>query len=293
MSKLSLALCRSLILARSEPSPIHFASTSSSCSERSVRRPPPCVRGGSATSQASCSFHLRQLAKYGFVEQAQPSEDSRERPWRLTDLEQSWSADAGPAADQLERVFVQREADRILGWLAADDAHRRHGESRRSSAERPSPSPSTSWSRFEPSFVPRWSRTSGDSPTGATGRPTHASSGSCSPARRSTSSPTPPTTTLRRAHDDDSQRRVDLRADGDRRPAGAHVDPGRTRPAAGDRPRRRIRRRGLRRLGRVAGAFRGLRRGRALPRQAWERRLAGQLAGADVRGPRPRVARRA
>jgi hypothetical protein len=74
------------------------------------------------TSQASCSFHLRQLAKYGFVEQAPPSEDSRERPWRLTDLEQSWSADAGPAADQLERVFVRREADRILGWLAADDA---------------------------------------------------------------------------------------------------------------------------------------------------------------------------
>jgi DNA-binding MarR family transcriptional regulator len=74
------------------------------------------------TSQASCSFHLRQLAKYGFVEEAQPSEDSRERPWRLTELEQNWSADAGPAADQLERVFVQREADRILGWLAADDA---------------------------------------------------------------------------------------------------------------------------------------------------------------------------
>jgi predicted ArsR family transcriptional regulator len=73
------------------------------------------------TSQASCSFHLRQLAKYGFVEQAQPSDDSRERPWRLTDLEQSWAADAGPAADQLERVFVQREADRILAWLAADE----------------------------------------------------------------------------------------------------------------------------------------------------------------------------
>ena len=73
-----------------------------------------------ATSQASCSFHLRQLAKYGFVEQAPPSGDSRERPWRLTDLEQNWSADAGPAADQLERVFVRREADRILSWLATD-----------------------------------------------------------------------------------------------------------------------------------------------------------------------------
>ena len=74
------------------------------------------------TSQASCSFHLRQLAKYGFVEQAPPSADSRERPWRLTELEQNWSADAGPAADQLERIFVHREADRILAWLADDDA---------------------------------------------------------------------------------------------------------------------------------------------------------------------------
>jgi DNA-binding transcriptional ArsR family regulator len=70
------------------------------------------------TSQASCSFHLRQLAKYGFVEQAPASKDRRERPWRLTDLEQSWSsAKAGPAVDQLERVFIQREADRMLGWL--------------------------------------------------------------------------------------------------------------------------------------------------------------------------------
>jgi len=71
------------------------------------------------TSQASCSFHLRQLAKYGFVEQAPASGDRRERPWRLTDLEQSWSSDAGPAAEQLDRVFIQREADRMRGWLAA------------------------------------------------------------------------------------------------------------------------------------------------------------------------------
>lgn len=75
------------------------------------------------TSQASCSFHLRQLAKYGFVEQAPASGDRRERPWRLVELEQSWSSvDAGPASDQLDRVFVQREADRILGWQARSAA---------------------------------------------------------------------------------------------------------------------------------------------------------------------------
>jgi predicted ArsR family transcriptional regulator len=67
-------------------------------------------------SQASCSFHLRQLAKYGFVAEAPPGPDRRERVWQLTDIEQSW--ESGPVTDQLDRVFVQREADRMLGWTA-------------------------------------------------------------------------------------------------------------------------------------------------------------------------------
>ena len=67
-------------------------------------------------SQASCSFHLRQLAKYGFVEEAEPGPDRRERVWRLSDVEQSWQS--GPVTDQLDRVFAQREADRMLGWTA-------------------------------------------------------------------------------------------------------------------------------------------------------------------------------
>jgi DNA-binding MarR family transcriptional regulator len=76
-----------------------------------------CARHLDST-QASCSFHLRQLAKYGFVEQAAASGDRRERPWRLTEIEQSWSsADAEPAAEQLDRVFLQREADKMLRWL--------------------------------------------------------------------------------------------------------------------------------------------------------------------------------
>jgi DNA-binding MarR family transcriptional regulator len=78
-----------------------------------------CARQLGST-QASCSYHLRQLAKYGFVERADPSEDARERPWRLTELEQSWSASEGDlATEELERIFVQREADRILGWQTA------------------------------------------------------------------------------------------------------------------------------------------------------------------------------
>ena len=72
-------------------------------------------------SQASCSFHLRQLAKYGFVEEAPPGPDRRERTWQLTDVEQAW--ESGPMTDQLDRVFVQREADRMVAWTA-----RRNGE---------------------------------------------------------------------------------------------------------------------------------------------------------------------
>lgn len=77
-----------------------------------------CARRLGST-QASCSYHLRQLAKYGYVHQADPRSDARERPWRLTDVEQVWSSsDDGAAVRELERVFVQREADRILGWQA-------------------------------------------------------------------------------------------------------------------------------------------------------------------------------
>jgi DNA-binding transcriptional ArsR family regulator len=70
-------------------------------------------------SQASCSFHLRQLAKYGFVEEAPPGPDRRERTWRLTDVEQAW--ESGPMTDQLDRVFVQREADRMIAWTGRRD----------------------------------------------------------------------------------------------------------------------------------------------------------------------------
>src|ERR1700750_867185 len=47
---------------------------------------------------ASCSFHLRQLAKYGLVEEAGGGK-GRERPWRATTLFTSWPDVAqGPEA---------------------------------------------------------------------------------------------------------------------------------------------------------------------------------------------------
>src|ERR1700736_5177120 len=40
-------------------------------------------------SPASCSFHLRQLAKHGLVEEAGGGR-GRERPWRATAMFTSW-----------------------------------------------------------------------------------------------------------------------------------------------------------------------------------------------------------
>src|SRR6266704_347145 len=44
-------------------------------------------------SQALASHHLRQLAKYGFIERADAG-DERERPWRVTATSYSWEAAA-------------------------------------------------------------------------------------------------------------------------------------------------------------------------------------------------------
>jgi DNA-binding transcriptional ArsR family regulator len=74
-------------------------------------------------SQASASYHLRQLAKYGFVEESEPSGDQRERPWRLISRSQLLDAPPGPAVDELARVEVEREVGKILDFI-----DRRSGE---------------------------------------------------------------------------------------------------------------------------------------------------------------------
>jgi DNA-binding transcriptional ArsR family regulator len=70
-------------------------------------------------SQASCSFHLRQLAKYGFAEDAGPGRDRRERRWRLTYTRLSLRiGTAGEVAvrQQIERLVVEREMQAILDY---------------------------------------------------------------------------------------------------------------------------------------------------------------------------------
>ncbi len=71
-------------------------------------------------SQGLASHHLRQLGKYGFVEQVE-GEDNRSRPWRLTSTSQSWQgADATPegraAADVLEQVISEQSLGRLIAW---------------------------------------------------------------------------------------------------------------------------------------------------------------------------------
>ena len=75
-------------------------------------------------SPSSCSWHLRQLAKFGFVEEAGPA-GGRRRPWRLASTGLSWTVDgtqdpeALAAGRALERVFAERWLERAQRGLAA------------------------------------------------------------------------------------------------------------------------------------------------------------------------------
>ncbi|MFJ4907513.1 winged helix-turn-helix domain-containing protein [Streptomyces sp. NPDC093249] len=68
-------------------------------------------------SVASCSYHLRILAKYGLVEQA-PGGKGREKPWRATALYTEWpecSEDpaVAEAADALGSAIAERYFERV------------------------------------------------------------------------------------------------------------------------------------------------------------------------------------
>ncbi|MBL6280215.1 helix-turn-helix transcriptional regulator [Micromonospora fiedleri] len=70
----------------------------------------------------NCSFHLRQLAKYGFAERV-PGADGRERPWRATTLYTSWDDDSDDpdmraATDQINSVMLGVYLQRGQDYLA-------------------------------------------------------------------------------------------------------------------------------------------------------------------------------
>lgn len=74
-------------------------------------------------SSASMSYHLRQLARYGFVEEAPEAGTGRERPWRKTSRGMSWSSTRADvpgydtAARELLHLTMDRYVRRIEAWL--------------------------------------------------------------------------------------------------------------------------------------------------------------------------------
>jgi predicted transcriptional regulator len=74
-------------------------------------------------SSGTCSFHLRQLAKYGLVEEAGGG-TGREKPWRataqLTDVPTGTAdPDLAAAGGQLRSVLARQHFARLTRWLNA------------------------------------------------------------------------------------------------------------------------------------------------------------------------------
>ena len=75
-------------------------------------------------SSGTCSFHLRQLAKYGLVEEAEGG-TGREKPWRATTTSTAWdtTGDSTPemaaATSLLSTVVAERYFEQLARWLEA------------------------------------------------------------------------------------------------------------------------------------------------------------------------------
>ena len=71
-------------------------------------------------STAHCSFHLRQLAKYGFIEPAE-ARDGRERPWKRVEGGERVPDDLGPeaalAAAEATKLILDRALAELSEWL--------------------------------------------------------------------------------------------------------------------------------------------------------------------------------
>lgn len=73
-------------------------------------------------SSGSASYHLRQLARFGLVEEAGAGR-GRERPWRATSHFTSWpnvaaTPELADASQVLELVVLARHVEAIERWIA-------------------------------------------------------------------------------------------------------------------------------------------------------------------------------
>jgi DNA-binding Lrp family transcriptional regulator len=77
-------------------------------------------------SPASCSFHLRQLARYGFIEEAGGG-TGRQRPWRAVRGAAFTPSDTDPAAAQagaaLTQVVEERWRQLVQRWNATSHSY--------------------------------------------------------------------------------------------------------------------------------------------------------------------------
>jgi Helix-turn-helix domain len=76
-----------------------------------------------AESSGTTSFHLRQLAKYGLVEEAGGG-TGREKPWRATTTTTDWDSTAATpelaaAAGLLNTVIAEEYFEQLMRWLEA------------------------------------------------------------------------------------------------------------------------------------------------------------------------------
>jgi DNA-binding transcriptional ArsR family regulator len=72
-------------------------------------------------SSGSASYHLRQLARFGLVEEAERA-GGRERPWRATALHTAWpnvpdTPELEEASRVLERLVLNRYVERLERWF--------------------------------------------------------------------------------------------------------------------------------------------------------------------------------
>ena len=77
-------------------------------------------------SSGSTSFHLRQLAKYGLVEEAGGGV-GRERPWRATAMFTGWpdvadTPELAAATGLLRAVIAERYFEQLMRWLDRHDS---------------------------------------------------------------------------------------------------------------------------------------------------------------------------